>query len=327
MYLCLRRLSSASASAEGHPCSSSVSASSVRSLARAVIVHTDLRNAYINEAWRRTIIQRHIDCSPLHSFIPALLASLSTDSFILVDDRSASLRSEDNVRHGAPLATTSLCVASHPEVEECDNTLETTSGAARSNADDGYLMGLPLHVWPALHTFRTSIKAFVGLEVRFDKMHVYIGDTEAERPEAATLSENALARACSMPHLPTWLKGAGVHRMTNVRDAAFIGCMNEILPSHASAVREAWGRLQAVAAGHLSDADARVMEREAEAASGSQKELAAFLDKANNNSNWLHDELYNTSVDHPRTHVRAWPALNRARITHPSCLVRDAGRF
>eukprot|EP00873_Tetraselmis_striata_P009817 jgi/Tetstr1/430081/TSEL_019939.t1 len=31
----------------------------------AVIVHTDLRNAY-NEAWRRTIIQRHIDCSPLH---------------------------------------------------------------------------------------------------------------------------------------------------------------------------------------------------------------------------------------------------------------------
>eukprot|EP00873_Tetraselmis_striata_P019476 jgi/Tetstr1/439740/TSEL_028158.t1 len=32
---------------------------------RAVIVHTDLRNAY-NEAWRRTIIQIHIDCSCLH---------------------------------------------------------------------------------------------------------------------------------------------------------------------------------------------------------------------------------------------------------------------
>eukprot|EP00873_Tetraselmis_striata_P023417 jgi/Tetstr1/443681/TSEL_031672.t1 len=31
---------------------------------------------------------------------------------------------------------------------------------------------------------------------------------------------------------------------------------------------EAWGRFQAAAAGHLSDADARVMEREAEAASG-----------------------------------------------------------
>eukprot|EP00873_Tetraselmis_striata_P016604 jgi/Tetstr1/436868/TSEL_025644.t1 len=47
-------------------------------------------------------------------------------------------------------------------------------------------------------------------------------------------------------------------------------------------MREAWGRLQAATAGHLGDADARQMEREVEAASGSQKELTAFLDKANN---------------------------------------------
>eukprot|EP00873_Tetraselmis_striata_P046320 jgi/Tetstr1/466584/TSEL_000992.t1 len=81
---------------------------------RAVIVHTDLRNAY-NEAWRPTIIQRHIECSPLHPVIPALLASLSTDSYLLVDDRSAPLRSEDGMQQGAPLATTSFCVAIHPE--------------------------------------------------------------------------------------------------------------------------------------------------------------------------------------------------------------------
>eukprot|EP00873_Tetraselmis_striata_P036417 jgi/Tetstr1/456681/TSEL_043382.t1 len=47
----------------------------------AVTVHTDLRNAY-KQAWRRTIIQRHIDCSPLHPVIPALMASLSTDAFL-----------------------------------------------------------------------------------------------------------------------------------------------------------------------------------------------------------------------------------------------------
>eukprot|EP00873_Tetraselmis_striata_P010130 jgi/Tetstr1/430394/TSEL_020204.t1 len=47
-------------------------------------------------------------------------------------------------------------------------------------------------------------------------------------------------------------------------------------------MREAWGRLQAATVGHLSDAYARVLEREAEAASGSQKELTAFLDQANN---------------------------------------------
>eukprot|EP00873_Tetraselmis_striata_P044806 jgi/Tetstr1/465070/TSEL_009798.t1 len=140
--------------------------------------------------------------------------------------------------------------------------------------------------------------------------------------EALTSSEEEVARARSKLHLPTWLKGVGIRRMATVRDAAFIGCMNDILPrlltknadtntptlgffdpqlesvlgrgsvnatssarrydhflndahgsaSYATAVREA----------HLSDTDARVLEREAEAASGSQKELTAFLDQTNN---------------------------------------------
>eukprot|EP00873_Tetraselmis_striata_P010131 jgi/Tetstr1/430395/TSEL_020205.t1 len=102
---------------------------------RAVIVHTDLRNAY-NEGWRRAIIQRHIDCSPLHPVIPALLASLSTESYLVVDDLSAPLRSEDGVQQGAPLATTFFCVAIHPEVQQCDSTSQVTDGAARFNADD-----------------------------------------------------------------------------------------------------------------------------------------------------------------------------------------------
>eukprot|EP00873_Tetraselmis_striata_P006463 jgi/Tetstr1/426727/TSEL_001664.t1 len=71
---------------------------------RAVIVHTDLRNAY-NEAWRRTIIQRHIDCSPLHPVIPALMSSLYTNLYLVVDDRSAPMRSEDGVQQGAPTST------------------------------------------------------------------------------------------------------------------------------------------------------------------------------------------------------------------------------
>eukprot|EP00873_Tetraselmis_striata_P004007 jgi/Tetstr1/424271/TSEL_014840.t1 len=341
---------------------------------RAAIVHTDLRNAY-NEAWRRTIIQRHIDCSPLHHVIPALLASLSTDSYLVVDDHSAPLRSEDGVQQGAPLATTSVCVAIHPELQQCDTTLEVNDAAARINADDGFLVGLPEHVWPALHAFRPSIKASVGLEVRFDKMQAYCADMEAARREApadidwpgldghhgiavlnvplgspeyvqaymcgkaeelreevdaslskllsakpsrrythalhhhawallkhcmqhkaeywlrnclpseveafaeavdatiltavervlgvsfdpstystdtnpvvtdflaellhdpdpmaaevATLSEDAVARARNRLHLPTRLKGAGIRRMATVRDAAFIGCMNAILP-------------------------------------------------------------------------------------------------
>eukprot|EP00873_Tetraselmis_striata_P036280 jgi/Tetstr1/456544/TSEL_043266.t1 len=89
----------------------------------------------------------------------------------------------DNMK-GAPLATTSFCVAIHPEVQQCDTTLEVNDGAARFNANDGFLVGIPEHVWPALHAFRASIKASVGLEVRFDKMHAYNADMEAARREA-----------------------------------------------------------------------------------------------------------------------------------------------
>eukprot|EP00873_Tetraselmis_striata_P042536 jgi/Tetstr1/462800/TSEL_007750.t1 len=110
--------------------------------------------------------------------------------------------------------------------------------------------------------------------------------------EAATLNEDAVAMARSRLHLPTRLKGAGIRHMATVRGAAFLGCMNAILPSwfdhilndargsasYAAAVREAWGRHQAATAGHPRDADARVLEREVEAASASQRELTAFLD-------------------------------------------------
>eukprot|EP00873_Tetraselmis_striata_P028685 jgi/Tetstr1/448949/TSEL_036175.t1 len=82
---------------------------------------------------------------------------------------------------GALLATTSFCVAIHPEVPQCDNTLKVTDGAASFNADNGYLAGLPEHVWRAPRAIRTSIKASVGREARFDKMHAYNADMEAAR--------------------------------------------------------------------------------------------------------------------------------------------------
>lgn len=57
---------------------------------------------------------------------------------------------------------------------------------------------------------------------------------------------------------------------------------------------EAWGRLHPATADHLNDDGARVKKREAEAASGSPKELTAFLDHANNYC--LHDEVGTLSV-------------------------------
>eukprot|EP00873_Tetraselmis_striata_P008215 jgi/Tetstr1/428479/TSEL_018490.t1 len=55
-------------------------------------------------------------------------------------------------------------------------------------------------------------------------------DPDPMAAEVATLSEDAMAMARSRLHLPTRLKGAGIRRMATVRDAAFVGCMNAILP-------------------------------------------------------------------------------------------------
>eukprot|EP00873_Tetraselmis_striata_P020971 jgi/Tetstr1/441235/TSEL_029491.t1 len=100
-------------------------------------------------------------------------------------DRSVPLWSEDGVQHGAPLATTSFGVAIHPEVHECDNTLEVKDGAARFNADDRYIR------WASRSTFgrpfTPSVLASVGLEVRLDQMHAYIADMEARREAPADI--------------------------------------------------------------------------------------------------------------------------------------------
>eukprot|EP00873_Tetraselmis_striata_P016460 jgi/Tetstr1/436724/TSEL_025507.t1 len=76
-----------------------------------------------------------------------------------------------------------------------------------------------------MHAFRTSTKASVGLEVRFDKMHAYIADMEAARHEApADVEGPKLDGHHGIP-------GAGIRRTATVRDATFIGSMKDILPS------------------------------------------------------------------------------------------------
>eukprot|EP00873_Tetraselmis_striata_P008406 jgi/Tetstr1/428670/TSEL_018658.t1 len=104
-------------------------------------------------------------------------------------------------------------------------------------------------------------------------------DPDPMAAEVATLSEDAMAMARNMLHLPTRLKGAAIRRMATVRDAAFIGCMNAILPSFLSR-NSGTNTPTLVSLTHSSDA--RQMEREVEAVSGSQKEMTAFLDHANN---------------------------------------------
>eukprot|EP00873_Tetraselmis_striata_P020614 jgi/Tetstr1/440878/TSEL_029150.t1 len=101
-----------------------------------------------------------------------------------------------------------------------------------------------------------------------DFLAEFLHDPDPMAAETATLSEDAVSRARSRLHLPTRLKGAGIRRLALVCDAAaFIGCMNDILRGGY------WWPPQRDGC----HADA---QREAEAASGLQKELTAFLDQA-----------------------------------------------
>eukprot|EP00873_Tetraselmis_striata_P014814 jgi/Tetstr1/435078/TSEL_024047.t1 len=187
------------------------------------------------------------------------------------------MRLEGTVQYGAPVATTFFCVAIHPQVEECDTTLEITSGrGARFNyADDKKLVGLPdEHVWPAVHAFRTYTKA---LEARFDNVdaRIYSADMEAARSSTCRSDRHGMFAGLHMRG-----KAEELHEVVDASLSKFLSAKPN--NRYATAVREAWGRLQHWGTdGHLSDADAHVIEREAEAASGWQKELRAFLDHAN----------------------------------------------
>eukprot|EP00873_Tetraselmis_striata_P043659 jgi/Tetstr1/463923/TSEL_008730.t1 len=63
------------------------------------------------------------------------------------------------------------------------------------------------------------------------KVVAFAEAVDATRVEATSLREDAVARAHRKLHLPTRLKDAGLRRMlATICDAAFIGCMNDILP-------------------------------------------------------------------------------------------------
>eukprot|EP00873_Tetraselmis_striata_P008170 jgi/Tetstr1/428434/TSEL_018448.t1 len=101
---------------------------------------------------------------------------------------------------------------------------------------------MPEHIWPALHAFRTSIEASVGLEVRFDMEATrHEAPADIEWPELnghhgtpvlnVTLESPRYVHACMRGKAEELHEeGAGIRRMATVRDALFIGWMNDILP-------------------------------------------------------------------------------------------------
>eukprot|EP00873_Tetraselmis_striata_P005293 jgi/Tetstr1/425557/TSEL_015980.t1 len=234
----------------------------------------DVRHVAVGEAERRSAERAVVD-NMKDAYVSVLAPSLLG---VGISAEDSVLTHEDGVQHGAPLATTSFRVAIHPEVEECDKTLEDTDGAAKRFKPTMDIW------WACRNTFgrpftppaRPTMKVqSVGLEERFDKMYAYNADMEAAQCEApADIEWPELDGHHCMPVLNVPLGSPGyVHAYMRGKaeelQEEVEASLSKLLygnPSrrYAAAVREAWGRL----VGHLSDADARVMEREAEAASG-----------------------------------------------------------
>eukprot|EP00873_Tetraselmis_striata_P045217 jgi/Tetstr1/465481/TSEL_010165.t1 len=155
----------------------------------------DIRHVTVRDEAERRAAERAVVDNMKEAYVSLLAPSQlgvgisAGDSMLIHGVRLIAEKLSPGAVIGAPLATASFCVGIHPEVEESNNTMEATWGAARFTADDGYLVSLPEHIWPALHGFRTSIKASVGPEVRFDKMHAYNADMEDERREATARIE------------------------------------------------------------------------------------------------------------------------------------------
>ena len=85
----------------------------------------------------------------------------------------ADFSSEEGVQQGDGLASAGLCAGIHPEIRKLDVAVAASGGAARFGMDDGYVIGPPDVVFPAIEQFACDVRE-LGLEMRFDKNSCYL---------------------------------------------------------------------------------------------------------------------------------------------------------
>ena len=96
---------------------------------------------------------------------------------------SADFRSAEGGQQGDALAGAGFCVATHPEVKAFDAELAEHGRAARFDMDDGYAVGPPEIVFPAVVRFAAALRD-LGLDLQIDKSSCF-------SPEADLLSHPA----------------------------------------------------------------------------------------------------------------------------------------
>lgn len=139
-----------------------------------VVVKIDLRNAF-NEIARATVLARLNADPALRSLVPMVWAVSSPASPVFLaacDLAQAPFRSEEGMRQGDAAASAAFCVGIHPEVRALDAELAASGGAARFDMDDGYAVGHPDVVFPAILAFAERV-AHLGLELQLHKCTYY----------------------------------------------------------------------------------------------------------------------------------------------------------
>ena len=136
-----------------------------------VAVKIDLRNAY-NELKRAAILARLDAAETLRDLVPLTWATCSgaPEIYLAHDGNTpAGYSSAEGARQGDPMASGQFCTAIHPEVCQLDSELSAAAGGfAKFDMDDGYAVGPPAAVFPAVLRFAARAQT-LGLEMQLHK--------------------------------------------------------------------------------------------------------------------------------------------------------------
>jgi len=149
-----------------------------------VVVKIDLRNAY-NEICRASVLQRLAEVPHVRDLVPPMWANYLPESMVFIPGEgsaTADFSSAEGVQQGEPMAGAGFCVGIHPEVCQLDAELNAVGGMAKFDMDDGYAVGPPEVVFPAVQRFAVAVRA-LGLELQLGKCKCYspAGDMENHR--------------------------------------------------------------------------------------------------------------------------------------------------
>ena len=136
-----------------------------------VAVKIDVKNSF-NQVWRSSIISS-LEVEPSLQHMAWSAACQLAPTHGLEAGGQLWDESREGTTQGDTASSPYFCVAWHPWVRELDSTLTKVGGLARFGMDDGYTVGPPNILFPALSKFAADIRDNCGLELEMKKCEAY----------------------------------------------------------------------------------------------------------------------------------------------------------